>query len=744
MTNNRKKDEMSLTLVDAIETLSNIADLQYDGEIGISQLHDLVLNDKELSYRTVHWFREEGADATVNMVKETFRVILNYLKDFYKRKYPQITKNKSVENLKTIMVLVGEAARKLDQYASLFKKQSQGHSVSDLKEYKELQEFYLSHVAKKIDEGTISKWILALSRKGAPDKSTSLKGKRPIFTKHVFIDLESVKKDSEYELFFMKKEDGSRFFSPRLIRNIKLVSDFGSFLGKEKEGDPLQEVRDWQDEAACANAKDIMRSMRSQIEKYYKTVAPSEAREHELIDFVNKALIALMMAVHPVHDAYGGFKNCWNYFHDFQVFLRRALQSTEYQKLMAYSTNPSSKQMNYATHLIHFICLAIYTQLNGYQTLSGKIHELIHKATENLSSDHKEAFKDENQLWVKLAGNYAAVSKLLKIHASGPLNKILTMLEEGECHEFDPVLQENLPSQLFSLYFQGNRVQFARWPAPAYQEFIHKAVVNDEFKAFLQGCAHEHIINKVLLFNFQDRTIWKEQARSKILEDLPNHESFTRHIEVVTLDKDTEFYHQLGPYAKNNHADVFIKQLKAQIESEENGYAFPLSVRKELQKFIPETIEAVHRIFFSNKNILMRENRLDFIEIFYLFLQLKIIEYLKPDIVGFSCKDGLDTTCAAGAELFTLLKFLNQEHLSENDQDHLDLMLYGPCLITRERAMMPEKFNRMVNAIKAIESARDQIGKMAFAEMIQEIFGYFYKTPILKGKVVVQSSKDIF
>jgi hypothetical protein len=210
------------------------------------------------------------------------------------------------------------------------------------------------------------------------------------------------------------------------------------------------------------------------------------------------------------------------------------------------------------------------------------------------------------------------------------------------------------------------------------------------------------------------------------------------------MDKDTEFYHQLAPYAQNNHADVFIKNLKYQIEMKDGGFAFPLEVKAELKKFIPETVEAIHRIFFSNKNILLRENRLDFIEIFYLFLELKIIECLKPDIVGLSCKDGLDITSSAGAELFVFLKFLNQEHLSENDQDQLDLILYGPCLITRERVMMPDRFNRMLNAIKVIESVRDQLGRPAFEKIIQEVFGYFYKTPILKGKVVVTHSKDIF
>lgn len=744
MTTNKKEEMTSLILADAIETLSSIADLQFDREIGVVEPHDLVVNDKEFSYRTVRWFHKDKADVTVNIIKDTFKVILTYLKSFYKKKHPQSAYYQSVEGLKTIMILVGEAARKLDKYTTLFH-QSQGRSVMELNEYKQLQEFYLRHIAKKIDEGTISRWILALARKSIRTRDVlGLKGKKSTLTKHIFIDLDSVKKDVEYELFFLKKEDGTRFFSPRLIRNMKLVSDFGNFLGKEDEGDPLLDIEDWLDEAGCACAKNITRSIRSQIEKFYKTIGPTQAKEHELIDLVNKSLIALMMAVHQVHEPHIGFKKNFRYFHDFQLFLRHALQSTEYQKLMAYPSNQFSKPMQSAISLVHFLCLALYTQLGGYQELSNKIHELINKAKHNLSPDHKEAFKDENKIWAKLSGNYIALSKLLKAHASGPLNKILTTLEEGMCHEYDPLLQGNLPSKLYTLYFQDSKIQFARWPSPTYQEFIHKAAVNEEFKAFLYGCSHERVINKVLIFNFQDKTTWKEQARSKVIEDISNYESFTRHIEVVTMNKDTDFYYQLGSYSQNNHADIFIKNLKEQVISEDDGYFFPSSLKKELQKFIPETIEAIHRIFFSNKNTLVRENRLDFIEIFYLLLQLKIIEILKPNMVGYSCKDGLDITSAAAAELFIFLKILNQEHLSENDQEQLDLMLYGPCLMTRERLMIPDRFNRMLSAIKAIESARIQVGKGTFPKMFQDVFGSFYKTSILKGKVVVQNNKDIF
>lgn len=743
MNTHDKKDGMTLTLVEAVETLSHIAELQFDREIGIAHQHDLILHDKPLTYHTIHWFHHQGADVTVSIVKETFRVILNYLQNFYKNNYSHISDTQTVEGIKTIMVLVGEAAKKLDKYTTLFYK-TRGQSVTDLKEYKQLQELYLNRIAKKIDEGTIGKWILALARKNATSKGAQLGGAKSRHTKHVFMDLESVKKDTEYELFFLRKEDGTRFFSPRLIRNIKLVSNFGSYIGEEKEENPLLSVEEWQDKAALTCAKNMIRATRGYIEKFYKVAMQSKDRE--LSEILNKALIALMMAGNERHlSQRPESKSCRRYFHDFQVFLRCCLRSSDYQRLMAYPPDKSNKPAHAVLNLIHFINMALYTQLTGYQEFLNVIHQLIHQATEKLSADHKEAAKSAKQLWIKLAGDYAAMTKLFKRHTSGPLNKILALLEEGDCHQFDPILQDNLPSQLYTLYVQENRFQFARWPSPTYQEFIHKAVVNEEFKAFLHACAHEHIVNKVLIFNFQDRITWKEHFRCMAIEDLPNHESFTKHIEVVSLAKDTEFYYQLAPYNHENHADAFIRNFKEQFGDENCGFLIPKELKKELmQHFIPEALEAIHRIFFSGKNILLREHRLDFIEIFYLFLQLKIIECLKPDMIGFSCKDGLDIASTAGAELFAFLKLLNQERLSENDLEHLDLMLYGPCLISRERLMIPDRFNRMLNSIKRIEQVREQFGQTGFIKIIQEAFGRLYKTPIIKGKVVVQSNKDVF
>ena len=497
MSDREKKEGATLTIVEAVETLSNIADLEFDHDVGIAQKHDLIVQDKPLSYRTVHWLHHKDADVTIGMVKDIFRVVLNYLRHFYKKEYGNIANQQAVEGIKTIMVLVGEAAKKLDKYTALFHN-TQTKSVTELKEYKKLQEFYLNRIDRKIDEGVIGKWILALAQKNMRPKNVVLAGRKSSHTKHVFVDLESVKKDLEYELFFMRKEDGTRFFSPRLIRNIKLVSDFGDYFGEEKKEDPLLNADIWHDRMALACAKNIIKATRRHIVKFYHEAM--HYKDRDLIEILNKALMALMLAANPHNLSHNlPIKNCRDYIHDFQLFLRECLHTRDYQHLIAYPPQKSSKMAITLLETIHILCMAVYTQLNGMQSLLSMVHGLIQQAHKEQPAANAE--ETSHLLGNQLAKDYKEMGKLLKLHPNGPINKILNALEEGKYHEYDPLIQENLPSQLYTLYVQESRCLFARWPTFTHQEFIHKAVVIDEFKAYLRACLHEHRMKKCLVLN---------------------------------------------------------------------------------------------------------------------------------------------------------------------------------------------------------------------------------------------------
>lgn len=720
------------SLVDAVETLSEIVDLEIDRDIGITQKHELVLQDKPISYNTVHWLTEEDASTTINLVKETYRVILHYLKQFYKKEYGYITEPKTVEGIKTIMVLVGEAAKKLDRYTELFHLAHQ-NSVTECKEYKQLQEFYLSKIARRIDEGVLGKWILALymgnlskQQQAEAESQTVLvpQKEKALDTKHVFVDLETVKKDTEYELFFIRKENGTRFFSPRLLRNVKLVCDFGSYFGERRGIDPLENVNQWMDRVLHMSGKNILKALGTKFDHFFTQA--SKIRNHEVGLLLSKALMALLLSSYSHnllrHDP---IKSAGEYFGDFLKFLREALNTRTYQKWLVYPPGPSHLLAMDLLDLTQSLCKCLYTQLIGFEEMIPIVRMLLQDATQQLSQEHQEVTHRSKEVWSRLAGDYTAMTKLLKNHPNGPLVKVMNVLEEDSYHVWDPLMQQNIPSQLFDLYLQDHRISSLRIAAPVSQEVIDKANLYEEFKALLRGGT-----KKMLVVNLQDRTSWREHARSLALEELQKQNEFKECLSVVTLAIDTEFYHQLAPYHQMNHANQFIKQFKEHLKGEESGFYFPGTVDKtELYGFIDKTLESIHKLFFFSKNVLTRESRLDFIEIFYLFLVLKLSEMVKPDLISLTCKDGIDIGPLYNAELFVLFKLLNQSDWTEHDTDYLNFILYAPALLFRERLPIPERFNRMISALKVLENAKNEWGASQFPLIIQESF-----FPLLEGQ----------
>ena len=155
--------------------------------------------------------------------------------------------------LKAVILLATEAAEKLDKYAEV---EQQG-KITELKEYQDLMKFYQSKVFHRFQaplEGTEhwpEQWgSLAVenAQKG------SLKG------------LESVRSDREYELFYIKKEDGTPYFNRSLLRHLQLVGKFDTLLIDPKSDDLFVRLKIMQDRdshhAAPKNLKCRMGSNR--------------------------------------------------------------------------------------------------------------------------------------------------------------------------------------------------------------------------------------------------------------------------------------------------------------------------------------------------------------------------------------------------------------------------------------------------------------------------------------------------
>lgn len=732
-------ESSSIPIFDAVETLSDIAELEILPQVGVAEKHNLVVGNLAVTYRSIQWVHEDDMEVHLKRLKEIFKVILTYLRDFYKKQHIQLDNHQSIEGIKNIMVLVGEAAKKLDRFKAIFHLSIKGKNITDWKEYKQLQDFYLNRIARHIDDGMLSKWILGLAQKTftveAPSPTITEKG---LQTKHVFVDLEAVKKDTEYELFFMRKEDGSRFYSPRLIRNIKLVCDFGDYFGENKIDDPLSDLVVWQDRFMHACAKNLYSLLEPTIKEFYEIGV--KYKNKEIVERLRKTIMALLLCSHSRH-LYRNSppKSCLEYFCDFQLYLREVLQSREYQNLIAYLPDASEKIECNVLHTIQAICSAFFKVMKGFEEMIGPMQGLLREAKQDISQEHSEAAKISQQLWSHLASDHAALVKLIKKHTNGPLIKVLNILEENNTNVYDPIIQGNIPSQLYSLYFNETKIDGIHLPCPVTQGQIDKATINEEFKAFLHDLKDSSSKGKHLIINMQDRTSWREYMRCKTLEELQFREDA---LVVVTLPKDTEFYHQLPPYLNDKHAEIFLKNLKKHVLDEKIGFFFPKDIKQNLAaNFIEDLAVTIHRIFFHNKNVLLQEHRLDFIELFYTFLELKLIEWVQPSSFSFSCKDCIDIGSSSSAQLFAILKLLNEEKLGEEEIDYLNVLLYSAPILVRERMISNERFKRMLSVVKLFESVRDEYGQPNFLMVIRQSFGRLFKTNILESMLIIP--KDI-
>lgn len=721
-----EKGHGAVGIVEAVETLTSIADLQIDGPIAIAQKHEMELQELPIIYRTVHWLHRRNAERVLHVVRDTYKTILNYLRHFYKKEHGKLIAHESVEGIKTIMVLVGEAAKKVDKYSRLFAGAT-SQSVKETQEFRDLWAFYQRKIAPIAVQESLAKWMHSLPLKTVVEPIATT-GALPKATEHVFIDLDSVKRDSEYELFMIRKQDGSRFFSPRLLRNIKLVCNFEQYAGEEELQqdswqDPWQELQVWKDHSAQLLARNILRQNWHVIDQFVK--ACHKNYNNDLAMILYRAVMALMLSANQMPVLKSLSKGSSGYFKDFQFFLRQALSNPDFHRLITYPPKDEESIGQKILFLSQELCKELFLGFHTSNDLAGLVNDLVAKG--QYVMDTTNIGPEKLALGTKMSLDYDAIMTAMQHFGHAPLLQSIDMLQNSDISGFDTILQQNVPGCIFDLFPKGKRIAVLRLASPTKQEYIHKATVSDEFKTFIRALQQDPQNKMHLIINLQDRTGWKEFARCQALEEMQKNEEFSKALTVVSMTKDSDFYHQSGPYHDLNQADMFIEQLLEHVKSESSGFYFPPKVQKVLfNGFTKELATRIHELFFAGKNVLSRHSRMDFIEIFYLFVQLKIIECVEPTSLSFTCKDGLDVSVPASIELFIALKLINDRPLSEEEEEYMKLVLYSPCILNRGRSLFLDRFGRLNAMTKVIEAIIQERGEKPFhREVIEKLHPLF-------------------
>jgi hypothetical protein len=727
-----QKTEQIETVLDAVETLSSIIDLDIGADkLGVSFSESLTIIGETIEVQYVHWLGHENSDEALGLLKSSYKKILQYLRQFYRNYTEDHTNLSTLEGINNLMSLVGEASQRLQRCTNIFKG-VQSRLVESLKEYRELKKFYSEKIFKLTKTGYSWEQLMLISEESAlkHDSLRVLPKRSRSDVEEMIVDLESVKDDRDYELLYLQKEDGTQFFDRELVKNIRLVCEFGQYFEKFHGNDPLIHVKLWQEKTLQLTAKVILNSIKGELHLFYKEY--KRFKEIELVSILNRGLMALMLSGNPKNLLRNSpVKCCFQYFTDFHYFLHQALVSRDYQKLIAYPPNDSQMFLKNLVKLVHSICCHLFTHIQGLQ-------ELVGMTTHLLELGFPKGYDVESQLSktisTQLKESYKAINNLLEKHPNGPLFKVLDVFsdrEEAQEINFNLISQKNYPYKLYDFYLEDNEVSVLYLPSPTSQEYINHAEVLEEFKGFLRSYAVDAVEKKHLMFNLQDRTSWKEFARCQAIDELQLRAEHSLNLDVITLPKNTEFYHQLHPYYHLNDSESFIEQFLFHLQDDKTGFFFPRNLKNIFTADVFEQIlRGIQNVFFNNSSRLRRIERLDFIEITYLLIQLKAIQEIVPDSLSFTCKDSLDLGAMSNVMLFSLFKYLQNKDLTDKEHDLMQAMLFTPALIIRERNIHKEQFDRLNSVLQTIEGVSvDQNLKKSF----KSAFGGVFNDLILKA-----------
>src|SRR5579862_4649254 len=693
-----RKKQNTLSVLEAVDNLSLLAELSMPQEKEKEEPKEFVEEQLEEHIRKRSWYHPQDLAYNLEKVRATFTILLNYLQNLYETDDQQLRDPEVQKGIQAMMLLVMEAGANLERFLEQLPEAKSLERITEWSEYKELQQFYLNAIVPKMqtrveqEEKWQEEWGIGVEEEEA-------------LTKRGITDLEGVRRDADYELFLIRRDDGRPFFNRALLRHIHLVEQFDELMVNAFDEDPLSRIEAIQDRDWHLAAKEIVQMTAVQIDEFYRM--GMKHKDIELVATMNKALIALFLAANPrnlLQTALG--KSCFNYFTDFQLFFRIVLSSKEYQRFIEHAPPASERLAHCLINLSHALSAAFFMRGMSIEGMRGLIRLLIEKGEE--AEEVESPSHSPLTFWNVLLDEDEQMRDALKFSPYGPLHNAIQVFKEGRKFKgFDPIFQNNLPYYCYTAVNEKINIDFLHLPCPVFQDFIKKAQIIPEFHSFLRALSSGKRNQRHLLINLQDRTSWQEYARCIALEELGNTSEYQNALKIVTLATGTDFYFQSSAYFHLDEADSFIEQFKEQIESaEECGFYFPKEMKKEeLRPFIHKTMETIHKVFFGGKKVMVHKNRLDFIEIFYMFFILKCFEELEPNTVSFTSKDGIDSGAALSAEIFSFLKMMNTKgSWSEGEKDSVRLLLHSPALIVRGRAIEAQNLKRVLSALSIINA----------------------------------------
>lgn len=269
----------------------------------------------------------------------------------------------------------------------------------------------------------------------------------------------------------------------------------------------------------------------------------------------------------------------------------------------------------------------------------------------------------------------------------------------------------NFASWLFSYPRRNGETKIIRTPAVTVDlsrdirtNDVTSAEIAPEFNNFLMSYQQQG--KKHLYINLMDRTLNSEKLRSNTIEHLMDNEGLRGAIQVVTLDKDSAFYHQAGAFANCSLAEPFKTAFMERMfeSSPDSCFFWPAELNSdEWQDWCKEIINETHDTYFASRDHLTTQERKDFIELTYLRIIKELLANGDFDSCNISCKNCVDRGASELALLYTDTLMKQNSPLDFTQKQKIAALTFGPALMERSRLPQSYRTSRLTTALSALQ-----------------------------------------
>jgi len=227
------------------------------------------------------------------------------------------------------------------------------------------------------------------------------------------------------------------------------------------------------------------------------------------------------------------------------------------------------------------------------------------------------------------------------------------------------------------------------------------AGLNEEFRNFIESYVSKG--KKHLYINQMSRSK-TESVKTEQIENMENDRNTKEGIFVVSLDRDSDskFYMQTHSFERLNSAEEFKESFLKELFKPSGAYYWSKKLnQKEWKQRVKNILNEVHKRYYNNAPLLLREDRMSFIEIVYVEIVDALVDILEPDTMNISCKQTVDRGPSLYAFYYLYQKQKERELLP---QDFVDLMYYvfTPPLAYHDRTTHIYRITRLQSAINRL------------------------------------------